>query len=154
MAFLEAAADDEGDEHAFPELDVLGGDQGIGRVAASANDLLRAVEGGFRTAALDALLEAGIKPSEIETLIAPLRTLQRRRRDGRLSPGESDAALRLARIVTKAEMTFGSRERALAWLRRPNRSFGDAAPMTLLTTEAGGRRIEDLLLRADYGQLA
>jgi putative toxin-antitoxin system antitoxin component (TIGR02293 family) len=136
------------------ELEALGGAHGVGWTVTTPNDLLRAVESGFRASAIDALVTAGILQSEIEALIAPLRTLQRRRRDGRLSREESDAALRLARILNHAEMTLGSRERALGWLRRPNRTFGDAAPMTLLATEAGGRRIEDQLLRADYGLMA
>lgn len=153
LSFLNEAASSRSDQ-APAELDALGGDQGVGRTVVMPNDLLRAVEAGFRAAALDALIAAGINQAELETLVAPLRTLQRRKRDGRLTPAESDAALRVARILSHAEMTLGSRERALAWLRRPNRTFGDATPMALLATEAGGRRIEDQLLRADYGQMA
>lgn len=53
-----------------------------------------------------------------------------------------------------AEMTLNdSRERAFAWLRRPSRAFGNAVPLLLLGTEAGGPRAEELLLWADYGQM-
>lgn len=152
-SFLDQAA--AGAEILAPaELDAVGGDQGVGRLVATPDDLLRDVESGFRMEAIDALHASGLRPSETERLIAPLRTLQRRHLGERLSRGESEAVLRVARILIHAEMTLGSRERALAWLRRSNRSFGDAAPLTLLATEAGGRRVEDLLLRADHGQMA
>ncbi|MCP1613550.1 putative toxin-antitoxin system antitoxin component (TIGR02293 family) [Azospirillum lipoferum] len=104
--------------------------------------------------AINALHASGLRPSETERFIAPLRVLHSRHLEERLSRGESDAVLRVARILIQAEITLGARERALAWLRRSNRNFGDAAPMTLLATEAGGRRVEDLLLRADLGQMA
>lgn len=152
-SFLDQAA--AGIENQAPaELDAISGDQGAGWLIAIPDDLLRAVESGFRTEMIDALHALGFCPSETEWLIAPLRILQRRHREERLSRAESDAVLRVARILIHAEMTLGSRERALAWLRRSNRSFGDIAPMTLLATEAGGRRVEDLLLRADHGQMA
>lgn len=152
-SFLDqAAAGTKGQTPAEPIA--LGGDLGVGYLVAIPDDLLRAVESGFRTEAINALHASGLRPSETEKLIAPLRALQRRHREERLSRGESDAALRVAHILIHAETTLGSRGRALAWLRRPNRNFGDAAPMTLLATEAGGRRVKDLLLRADFGQLA
>ena len=152
-SFLDqAAAGTKGQAPA--EADALRGDLGVGYLVAIPDDLLRAVESGVRTEAIDALHASGLHPSETERLIAPLRVPERRHREERLSRGESDALLRVARILIHAETTLGSRERALAWLRRSNRNFGDAAPMTLLATEAGGRRVEDLLLRADLGQMA
>lgn len=152
-SFLDqAAAGTKGQPPA--EADALGGDLGVGYLVAIPDDLLRAVEGGFRTEAIDALHASGLRPSETERLIAPLPPLQRRHREEHLSRGESDSVLRVARILIHAEITLGSRARALAWLRRSNRNFGDAAPMTLLATEEGGRRVEDLLLRADLGQMA
>lgn len=152
-SFLDqAAAGTKGQTPAEPGA--LGGDLGIGYLVAIPDDLLRAVESGFHSEAIDALHALGLGPSETESLIAPLHTLQRRHREELLSRGEAEAALRVARILIHAETTLGSRERALAWLRRSNRNFGDAAPLTLLVTEAGHRRVEDLLLRADLGQMA
>lgn len=152
-SFLDQAAAGTGNQ-APAEFGVFGGDRGIVRLVDAPDDLLRAVESRFRTEAIDALHASGLRPSETESLIAPLRTPQRQQLAERLSRGESNAVLRVVRILIHAEITLGSRERALAWLRRSNRSFGDAAPMTLLATEAGGRRVEDLLLRADHGQMA
>jgi putative toxin-antitoxin system antitoxin component (TIGR02293 family) len=158
-AFLDAAA--AGDAEAggeeivsAPEIEVLGGAPGVGRDINTPDDLVHAVEAGFPFAAIDHLSAAGFEKGEIEHLIAPVRTQQRRRHDGRLSPTESDAAWRLARILTRAEGTLGSRARAFVWLRHANKTFGDVTPMSLLKTEAGGRRVEELLLRADFGMLA
>lgn len=152
-SFLDqAAAGTKGQTPAEPSS--LGGDLGVGYLVAIPDDLLRAVESGFRTEAINALHALGLRPSETERLIAPLRIVKRLHREESLLRGESDAVLRVARILIHAEITLGSREHALAWLRRSNRSFGDAAPMTLLATEAGARRVEDLLLRADLGQMA
>ena len=49
------------------------------------------------------------------------RSLQRRRSSGRLERHESDRLYRLARIVAIANVYLGDRERALRWLRHPNR---------------------------------
>jgi putative toxin-antitoxin system antitoxin component (TIGR02293 family) len=144
-----ATAGREGD--AIPEFAVLGGGGGIGHGAGDEDGLARAVQEGFLPAAVDALAEAGFQRAEIEAFVIPWRTLSRRRGEGRLSPQESDAAYRLARILCRAEATLGGRERALAWLRSPKRRFAGRPPMDLLATEAGARRIETVLLRADLG---
>jgi len=158
LAFLEEAAGNVATEVdapiSAPEIELLGGAIAIGQSVVTPDDLVRAIESGFRPAVLDHLIENGFEKGEIERLVAPLRTQQRRRKEGRLSPSESDVTCRLARVLIRAEGTLGNRARAFSWLRRPNRSFADAMPMTLLGTEAGGRRVEELLLRADFGMMA
>ncbi|MBK4722392.1 DUF2384 domain-containing protein [Azospirillum sp. YIM DDC1] len=158
LAFLEEAAGNVATEVdapiSAPEIELLGGAIAIGQSVVTPDDLVRAIESGFRPAVLDHLIENGFEKGEIERLVAPLRTQQRRRKEGRLSPSESDVTCRLARVLIRAEGTLGNRARAFSWLRRPNRSFADATPMTLLGTEAGGRRVEELLLRADFGMMA
>jgi len=70
--------------------------------------------------------------------VVPLRTLQHRRsRREKLTVAESDRVLRVARLLSQAKSVYGSRERALAWLRRPHPRLRGRAPLeTLKTTPA------------------
>ena len=54
------------------------------------------------------------------------RSLQRRRRSGRLARFESDRLYRLARIVALAQQSLGDRMSAARWLKRSNRALGGA----------------------------
>lgn len=154
LELIESAAGVGTGEDVLAETAILGGPAAVGRAISVPDDLLRAVEAGFRPAVIDALLASGFERMELENLLIPLRTLQRRRQEGRLSPAESDTALRLARILAQATATFGTRDRTFAWLRGHKEAFGGARPIDLLATEAGGRRVEEALLRADLGMTA
>lgn len=80
------------------------------------------------------------------------RTLERRKEEGRLDPLESDRALRLSRVHTKAvELYEGNEEAALAWLKRKNRALGGVPPVDLIKTETGALQVEHLINRLEYG---
>ena len=79
------------------------------------------------------------------------RSLQRRRRQGRLAGYESDRVYRLARIIALAKRYLGSDEAVPQWLRRPNRALGGSTPLELLDTELGARAVENVLGRIAYG---
>ena len=80
------------------------------------------------------------------------RTLERRKEEGRLGPLESDRALRLSRVYTKAvELYEGDEEAALAWLKRKNRALGGMPPVDLIKTETGALQVEHLIGRLEYG---
>ncbi len=64
---------------------------------------------------------------------------------------ESDRLLRLMRVLSQTESLYGSRERALAWLRRPNPRLANRSPFELLKTDAGSRIVEELLVQIDEG---
>jgi putative toxin-antitoxin system antitoxin component (TIGR02293 family) len=105
-----------------------------------------------RPQALLALAERGYTQDEIHELVVPKRTLARRRMKGEaLSVEETDKALRLDRIAALAGRVFGDRGRAWHWLRQAKASLDGAAPIAFLGSEAGARRIEDMLLRIDHG---
>jgi len=73
-------------------------------------------------------------------VIVPRRTLAHRMAKHQpLSREESDEAVRVARITTKAEQVFGEPERAWRWLREPKRRFGGKRPIEMLATDAGAR---------------
>jgi putative toxin-antitoxin system antitoxin component (TIGR02293 family) len=82
------------------------------------------------------------------------RSLQRRRRSGRLARFESDRLYRLARIMAIASEYLGDAERARRWLKRPNRALGGLAPLAAIDTEPGARQVENVLGRIAYGGIS
>lgn len=96
----------------------------------------------------------GLRAEELGFII-PLRTLSHRlAKAERLTIDESDRALRLARIIAMADITFGERAKALAWLRAPKKQLRGACALALVRTEAGARVVEELLTRVDEGYFA
>lgn len=81
------------------------------------------------------------------------RTAQRRRERGALSADESDRIARIARVSQRAIDSLGDENRAREWLKRPNRALQDAAPLDLLSTDAGSELVADELGRIEYGDL-
>lgn len=118
-------------------------------------DLVRLVEDGLGTNAIEELRRSGLTDDEIYSLIVPRRTLTHRRaRREALSREESDRAVRLARLAALAEHVFGDAERAWRWLRAPKRQFEARSPLQFMATEAGARLVEELLHRIDEGMAA
>src|SRR5579863_1484777 len=119
---------------------------------ATETDMLRAVEGRLTPAVITRLISLGLQRAEIDAAIIPLRTLQHRRsRREKLTVEESDRVLRATRVLAIAESVYGSRQRALAWLRRPHARLGGRAPLSLLNTDTGSRIVEELLVQIDEG---
>ena len=135
--------------------DVLGGATVLGQTVHDAVDLARAVQAGLPAAVLDHLRHAGFSGPEIENLVAPARTLARRRKEGRLSIEESAAAERIARALVTAERVLGSRNAALTWLRRALKTrLAGAAPLEYLRSDIGARVVEEILVQAEFGLTA
>jgi putative toxin-antitoxin system antitoxin component (TIGR02293 family) len=120
--------------------------------AATEADLLIIVENRLSPGVINRLLALGFNRSEVDEVVIPSRTLQHRRsRREKLSIEESDRVLRITRALSAAEATYGSRERALAWLRRPIPRLGNRTPLSLLTTDSGTRIVEETLIQIDEG---
>jgi len=134
----------------------LGGKQTLGRTFASERDMREAIREGFPPAVVEELMRAsGLTLKELaNALDLSPRSLQRRRRTGRLARYESDRLYRLARIVALANEYLGGHERALSWLKRPNRALGGIAPVAAIDTEPGARQVENLLGRIAYGGIS
>jgi putative toxin-antitoxin system antitoxin component (TIGR02293 family) len=133
----------------------LGGRPVLGREIRSLADLALAVRERLPLIALDRLLQAGLTDREIERLVIPQRT--RRHRAGKNQPltiDESDKAVRLLRIQTLAEDTFGNKDKANTWLRRPLTELAKEAPLDLAQTEAGARVVETILAKIAWGAAA
>ena len=131
----------------------LGGQKALGRALSSDGDMREAIREGFRPAVVEQLMRAsGLTLKELAgALDLSPRSLQRHRRSGRLAPHESDRLYRLARIVAIANEYLGDHERALRWLKRPNRALGGLAPVAAIDTELGARQVENILGRIAYG---
>jgi putative toxin-antitoxin system antitoxin component (TIGR02293 family) len=131
----------------------LGGQAAVGRSVHSDEDMSAAIRAGFPHAAVEGLLESsGLSLQEIaSSLDLSLRSLQRRKSQGRLARYESDRLYRLARLVALAEYFLGEHELAIDWLRRPNHVLGGVAPLSVVDTELGARQVENILGRIGYG---
>lgn len=80
------------------------------------------------------------------------RTWQRKAHSAaRLSPAVSDRLARLERIILLASEAFGSKEKAVEWLKRSSRALGSEVPLHLLDTDAGAQRVERELRQIQYG---
>jgi putative toxin-antitoxin system antitoxin component (TIGR02293 family) len=103
---------------------------------------------------IDRLAAQGLKSDEL-VFIIPRRTLtHRRQQQERLSTEESDRAIRLARIVAQATAAFGGNEKALSWLRNPQKRFDGRTAFEMVATEHGARLVEDALVQIDEGYFA
>lgn len=101
---------------------------------------------------LDKLKSLGFSAGEIAEVVAPRRTLDRRKKSLKPLPlDESDRVLRLERIMEHAERVLGSREKANLWLRRPNRALNGTVPMELLKSESGAFHVSEVLGRIEFG---
>jgi len=134
----------------------LGGRHTFGRNFSTVNQLKDAIREGFPTAVVEQLMTAsGLTLKELaEALDLSPRSLQRRRRSGRLARFESDRLFRLARIVALAHQALGGTELAARWLKRPNRALAGSAPVSLIDTELGARQVENVLGRIAYGGIS
>lgn len=122
------------------------------RAPATESEILRIVEGKLAPAVIKRLISLGLERGEIDAIIIPQRTLQHRRsRREKLTVEESDRVLRAIHVLSLAESVYGSRERALGWLRKPHFRLDGRTPLSLLKTDTGSRIVEELLVQIDEG---
>ncbi len=133
---------------------VLGGRKVLGRAVKKPADLAQLVRRGLPATSVTALaekLDVGNAVLSRQLGIAQ-RTLTRRLSQGsRLTAAESDRTVRLARLYAHAVEMIGSEEKAVEWLRTPNRALGGGRPLDQLDTDLGARAVEDILGRIAYG---
>jgi len=134
--------------------EVLGGKKVLGRAVKSLTDLAELVREGLPASSVIALaekLDLG-NAALSRKLGIPQRTMTRRlSQHSRLSAAESDRTMRLARVYATAVEMIGNKEKAVAWLRTPNRALAGERPLDQLDTDLGAREVEDVLGRIAYG---
>jgi len=127
----------------------------LGTRAESEQKIVDLVEGGLPTKVVNHLIERGLTRKEVFDVIIPLRTWKHRKsRRQPLSKEESERAVRAARILARAQAVWGDQESALNWLRAPKKRFEGRAPLQMLSTETGGRLVEQMLVQIDEGMFA
>jgi putative toxin-antitoxin system antitoxin component (TIGR02293 family) len=137
-------------------VEVLGGRKVFKRRIVSLDQLRETVKAGLPYASLEALIgKFGLAREEAAAALhLPQRTIARRKKEQKLQPDESDRLMRLARVSAQAAATLGSDEKAVQWLRRPNRALGNRAPLDLIDNDIGTRQVEEVLGRIEHGNLS
>jgi putative toxin-antitoxin system antitoxin component (TIGR02293 family) len=133
---------------------VLGGRKVLGKSVRTSQDLTLLVREGLPTGSVKALAEKLALGGTVlsRKLGIPQRTMTRRlSQRARLTAAESDRVVRLARVYAFAVGMIGDEQRALEWLRTPNRALGGERPLDQLDTDVGAREVEYLLGRIAYG---
>ncbi len=127
----------------------------IGSEPTSELELARLAENGLPTGTVKILMEHGLSSGEVYSIVIPQRTLKHRNsRHEPLSREESDRAIRAARVLARAESVLGGDKQALAWMREAKQRFGGRTPFEMLTTESGGRLVDEMLIQIDEGMFA
>jgi putative toxin-antitoxin system antitoxin component (TIGR02293 family) len=137
-------------------VEALGGAPVFGRALRTPADLQAAIREGFpRTVIKEVMQAGGLTLRELaESLDLSPRSLQRRRKAGRLDRFESDRVYRLAHILALAKHALDDPAKAVRWLKRPNRALGGRAPLALIDTEIGARMVEGVLGRIAFGGIS
>ena len=116
--------------------------------------LLKSVEEGLSFSAFERFQRNIELPVAVLTALVqiPLRTLTRRKEQGRLQPDESDRLVRASRIFGKAlELFEGDPEAARSWLSGSQTALGGAIPLNIAKSELGAREVENLIGRLEHG---
>ena len=122
--------------------------------ASAEGELFRGVLDGLPVSEVTPLLRLGFTDDELAcSMDMNRRTLTRRRASkARLSTGESDRLVRLARIVAQAiRESFETPEQALCWLRESNNALGGKTPLDSLRAESGAALVRRILGTIAYG---
>lgn len=126
----------------------------LGQEPLPASELVQEIERGLPYSAFEHFA-AGMPvplPSLLALINVPLRTLSRRKREGRFPQDESDRLMRAARVFARALTLFeGDRDAAIRWLTQPQRPLGGSVPLALARTELGALEVERLIGRLEHG---
>jgi putative toxin-antitoxin system antitoxin component (TIGR02293 family) len=143
------------DEVTAIAIETLGGEAGLGRAILNEHSLVEALMTGFPVQTLSSLRKHGIPQAALEQIVAPRRTLMRRKAEGqRLTRSESDAVWRLAHVFAMASKVLNGPKTGLAWLARPKPGFANLTPFDLLETSTGTKAVARLLLHLEWGETA
>jgi putative toxin-antitoxin system antitoxin component (TIGR02293 family) len=127
----------------------------LGARFVSEFELASLAERGLPLATVTRMTQHGLTRDEVHALVIHRRTLKHRKSNKqKLSKEESDRAIRTARILSRAQAAFGDSDAALDWARQPKVRFEGRTPIQMMSTETGGRLVEEMLLQIDEGMFA
>ena len=128
----------------------------IGLKEKSVSGLIQKVEQGFSYGAVEKFrkhLCLNLKQVADAIQITP-KTLERRKKEGKLHSAESEKLLRYTRLFEMAVALFEGDEReAVEWLNAPNYGLRNVSPLKFAKTEVGAREVEALIVRLEHGVL-
>jgi small subunit ribosomal protein S8 len=159
----QAVSDEQPNAESFNEngaifqeaVKILGASEALGCELETTDHLLRHIMEGFPAKVLQSLCDAGWKHKDLEVVIAPRRTLMRRKSENaRLTRNESDAAWRMAYVLALASDVLEGRAAAMRWLSRDKPAIGNFAPINLLSSSIGTEKVVELLRSLDWGDIA
>jgi putative toxin-antitoxin system antitoxin component (TIGR02293 family) len=120
-------------------------------------DSVKQIQGGLGFDKLTEFQRTSLLPMEsiARVMQIPKRTMVRRRKSRKLSPGESERLVRLSLIFEKATNLFeGDKAAARTWLNAPCKALGHIAPLVVAETELGARAVEDVIGQMEHGVFA
>lgn len=126
----------------------------LGLVVKTKADLIEQIRGGLKVTAFAQLAHVlNLSDSELANFVnIPTRTLNRRKKAGRLEANESDRLVRVASLFAQAvELFEGDNNRAAEWFRTSKKALGGASPLEFSDTEIGVKEVEGLIGRLEYG---
>ncbi len=130
----------------------LGGDA---KRMSTTESALRVIREGLPMTMFDTATETvGSQKAIFAALIgASLRSLQRKK-EGHLTPQQSEHTLAIINVYTSATEYFGNKEQAKKWMNTPQIIFGDKSGFEYLDTMTGIEYVSDVINRMKYGMTA
>ncbi len=119
----------------------------LGTELSGTPELIGAVRRGLPYSVFERVRDTlGVSAQTLAGLIGvPVRTLNKRKHEGRFSSEESDNLLRVVRVMSKTFDFFDEPQAARAWLGAPKRAFDGDTLLLLLDTVTGAQEIFRLL---------
>ena len=112
----------------------------------------RRIVKGIKATTIKRALDKNVVTTEELYRFIPKTTLDRKMREGRdLTAEEADRIARFLRLKSYAEEVFEDRDITKTWLTEDNPALGGEAPINMVVTDEGTRRVETVLRRIDYG---
>ena len=94
----------------------------------------------------------GLDRVEIKNLFGiSERSQHRYKEDSVLRPEVADRLERFKRIFNQAVELFEDETEAQGWLTTPKVALDNQTPLSILGTDAGAKKVEQILYRAEYG---
>ncbi|WP_460080402.1 antitoxin Xre/MbcA/ParS toxin-binding domain-containing protein [Pseudomonas sp. H3_H05] len=115
---------------------------------ASDQDIHKMIESGFPCFRLKELCNRyEMRKSEPNQIMARRVSRARLARSQRLTISESDQLFRYVHITAMAEVIFGDETKARRWLSKSKNRFAGKNPLEMLSTLAGTRAVEVMLIQ-------
>jgi putative toxin-antitoxin system antitoxin component (TIGR02293 family) len=123
---------------------------------SEAFDMATSIRSGLAPKVWSQLRGIGFTTPEIASVVGVSEKTISRKQNGRelLDVVEGDRTLRLAQIALETAQAFGALDKAMRWLRKPNRVLGGEKPIDLMTTEPGAALVRRALGTIEYGGVA